>query len=648
MRFLSRGTLFFAVLTIAFLANVGLASAAVTLNEIRIDQSGADNDEYCELKGTPSESLAGLSLIVIGDATSAGLGGAVECIVDLGSATIQADGFYLMAEATFTLPGTVDLFTNLNFENSDNLTFLLVSGRNDSLNTGDGFGGGGSDIDQNDDGIIDATGDWGGDGIDDGPPWTSIVDCVAFVETVGSGDLIYCTTTVGPDGFYVPGQAYACPDIAGTWKIGDFNLGVTDTPDAPNLSCLSPAPEFADETRDPCVPAVSQGATVGARVLNATGANLHYTVNGGIETVMAMAVGTVSGDTTDFSAVIPGQGANGTLVEYYVRAYNANPDSTSGHDQGYFVGTTPIGTLRVNDVDGRNVYYYYGARINGNVSCPPGVYQTTNTDYYVQDATGGINVFQFGLNSVVPGLGDDVTVSGILDQYNGKLELAPGGPCDTLLVDINGPGSPPSPEVVSTCDFGEDYEGKLVKFQFATLVDNPDTLFGDTNYRISNCIPDTTVLRPDGTSITSVAATSQYVEVIGIAGQFDSSAPYDTGYQLLPRYASDITFLASTDVRQPSTKPVARLMQNYPNPFSRSTQITYTVPAKAAEAQVPVKVRVFDVQGRVLATLVDGMKTPGDHTVNLSREALGVGNGIYFYQLEVGDQTITKKLVLVQ
>ena len=86
-------------------------------------------------------------------------------------------------------------------------------------------------------------------------------DEIALVETVGSGDRIYSTNTVGPDGTYVPGHSYACPDMAG-WKIGDFTLGVTDTPDGPNPGCLSPAPEFADETRDPCAPVVSQTATV--------------------------------------------------------------------------------------------------------------------------------------------------------------------------------------------------------------------------------------------------------------------------------------------------------------------------------------------------------------------------------------------------
>ena len=57
-----------------------------------------------------------------------------------------------------------------------------------------GFSGAdGDDLDTDDDGVLDVT------------PWTAIVDCVALIETVGSGDLVYCSETVGPD-------APMCPD----------------------------------------------------------------------------------------------------------------------------------------------------------------------------------------------------------------------------------------------------------------------------------------------------------------------------------------------------------------------------------------------------------------------------------------------------
>ncbi|RMF85858.1 MAG: PEP-CTERM sorting domain-containing protein, partial [Planctomycetota bacterium] len=133
--------------------------------------------------------------------------------------------------ADLVLPGSGTSQT-LNFENSDNVTHLLVTDLNPAINTGSGFGG--SDLDVDDDGIIDATGDYDGDLIDDGAPWTSIVDSIGLVETVGSGDLLYGSNLVGPDGSFVPAHVYRFPNGSGPWNIGSFGGGF-DTPGLPNI-----------------------------------------------------------------------------------------------------------------------------------------------------------------------------------------------------------------------------------------------------------------------------------------------------------------------------------------------------------------------------------------------------------------------------
>lgn len=181
-----------------------------TINEVRIDQTGTDDDEYFELIGAGSSSLNGLTYLVIGDGT--GGSGVVENVTDLTGQAIPADGYFVAAEgATFTL-ATEDYSTTLNFENGDNVTHMLVSNFT---------GASGDDLDTDDDGVLDIT------------PWTAMVDCVALVETVGSGDEIYCATTVGPDGSFVPGHTHVCP--ASGWEIATFALGVDDTPGAENI-----------------------------------------------------------------------------------------------------------------------------------------------------------------------------------------------------------------------------------------------------------------------------------------------------------------------------------------------------------------------------------------------------------------------------
>lgn len=184
---------------------------SVLLSEIRIDQPGSDVDEYFELAGTPGTSLDGVAYVVIGDGS--GGSGVVESITDLSGSSIPGSGFFVAAESSFTL-GVPDLTATLGFENSDNVTHLLVWEFSGTL---------GDDLDTNDDGVLDVV------------PWTSLIDSVSLVETPGSGDLIYSGTTLGPDGSFVPGHAFTCSD---GWRIGNFGGG-DDTPGSPNACAPS-------------------------------------------------------------------------------------------------------------------------------------------------------------------------------------------------------------------------------------------------------------------------------------------------------------------------------------------------------------------------------------------------------------------------
>ncbi len=214
MKTLCRGSLL-ALLSVLVLTPL-CVSAQVSLSEIRIDQPSTDNDEYFELTGTAGASLDGLSYVVIGDGAAGS--GVIESTVDLGGLNLDGNGFFVAAEGTFSLASAgwagPDLFVNLNFENSDNVTHLLVSGFT---------GTSGDDLDSNDDGALDVT------------PWSAVVDCVALIESVGSGDFTYCGTTVGPDGSFVPAHAFRCAAGADGWQIGAFDpAGGDDTPGAAN------------------------------------------------------------------------------------------------------------------------------------------------------------------------------------------------------------------------------------------------------------------------------------------------------------------------------------------------------------------------------------------------------------------------------
>jgi hypothetical protein len=87
------------------------------------------------------------------------------------------------------------------------------------------------------------------------------------------------------------------------------------------------------------------------------------------------------------------------------------------------------------------------------------------------------------------------------------------------------------------------------------------------------------------------------------------------------------------------------LMQNYPNPFNPSTMIGYQVPTQSY-----VTLRIFDVLGREVATLVDAVEVPGYKSVNFDANSTadGLASGVYYYRLQAGSFIETKKLLLLR
>lgn len=90
------------------------------------------------------------------------------------------------------------------------------------------------------------------------------------------------------------------------------------------------------------------------------------------------------------------------------------------------------------------------------------------------------------------------------------------------------------------------------------------------------------------------------------------------------------------------------LYQNYPNPFNPATKIRYSIPQTVLNSNnvQSVILKVYDVLGREIKTLVNEKQTPGNYSVNFN--AGNLSSGIYFYSLSAGNFTETKKMILLR
>ncbi len=95
------------------------------------------------------------------------------------------------------------------------------------------------------------------------------------------------------------------------------------------------------------------------------------------------------------------------------------------------------------------------------------------------------------------------------------------------------------------------------------------------------------------------------------------------------------------EVEVNNTPSVYSLEQNYPNPFNPSTTIKFSLPEAAN-----VSLKVFNVLGQEIKTLVSGIKPAGEHSITFDAKELN--SGLYFYKLETGSFNSVRKMLLTK
>ena len=99
-----------------------------------------------------------------------------------------------------------------------------------------------------------------------------------------------------------------------------------------------------------------------------------------------------------------------------------------------------------------------------------------------------------------------------------------------------------------------------------------------------------------------------------------------------------------TNVSDLSTQPEKySLNQNYPNPFNPETNIKYSIP-KGNNVQL----KVYDIMGREVISLVNEYQQAGTYTVSFNADKLSLSSGIYFYKIQTGEFTKSMKMILLK
>ena len=218
------------------------------------------------------------------------------------------------------------------------------------------------------------------------------------------------------------------------------------------------------------------------------------------------------------------------------------------------------------------------------------------------------------------------------------------------------------PIMSSKCDFNED--GSVNISDVISLLihqrDNPTDSKGDYNgdgkINIADAISMLVDQRDGNCSSTLVGLASEssenYIDVAVISGLSDEDAQYIESIlgQLGLTAEEEAAFrTALYGASSASSLPKAfALSQNSPNPFNPATTIGFSVP-EGKSAQVTLN--VYDIRGKLVRTLVNETKESGTYTVywnGTDNNGNNIASGVYFYRMNAGEFSQTRKMVMLK
>ena len=299
-----------------------------------------------------------------------------------------------------------------------------------------------------------------------------------------------------------------------------------------------------------------------------------------------------------------------------------------------------------NVIDSMYIGFFVDPDLGGSgddlIGCTPEenlffCYNSTNNDQYYRTTPPALG-FRLIAGPLVPSVGDTAT------YYHRRVPNYRNMDLSVLRVYVNGTDPHNVDQSYNMLkglnDDGSVYfdnEGHETKLMYnsdpVTSTGNLDPVADDKRL-IASCGP-----------ITMNPGDSQYVLICMAVGQGTNRLTSITAmrgiFNQIEGYPTDVA-----DQPEQNLPATFTLSQNYPNPFNPSTHISYAIAEKTH-----VRLEVFNILGRRIATLVDKEQSAGDyHEVWTGTDAQGdpVASGIYFYRLTAGQQTATRKMILLK
>jgi beta-lactamase superfamily II metal-dependent hydrolase len=300
----------------------------------------------------------------------------------------------------------------------------------------------------------------------------------------------------------------------------------------------------------------------------------------------------------------------------------------------------PISDVNEDDTYGEPTMLGQVVTIKGIATVATGTFSTTDNDIFLQDATGGVNVYRSGNTTPTVSVGDSLKVTGLVDQFAGLTRIT------SPSISIQAVGlDEPDPITVTTgyiATGGESYEGSLVRIVQCEITGGAWPGEGSNGtLTIDDGSGGCTLFIDKETDIDGSTEPDSTFDLVGVVTQYDGSWPYHSGYRIMPRSTDDIGSLAGVTPKALRSAAIATVL---PNPARQRLHVAF-----AAEIVGGLKIfSLYDTAGRKLGEATAG---PGTEYLAIDLKTLcghEVPCGVYFATVTTRTDRATLKVVLIQ